>query len=136
MTLPIVDTPLSERPRLPEPPGEAWDPGAIVDRRRQPGALVVTTGQQAGLFTGPAYTVWKALSARGLAPTLERRWGRPVVPIFWVPADDHDFDEVAGVSWLAADGALVTASLPPREPDAPLTPLGREPLGEAVLALL
>jgi bacillithiol biosynthesis cysteine-adding enzyme BshC len=148
MTLPIVDTPLPERPGLPEPRGEAWDPGleaalvpapglgAIVERLRQPGALVVTTGQQAGLFTGPAYTVTKALSARGLARVLERRWRRPVVPVFWVPADDHDFDEVASVSWLGADGGLVTASLPPRAPDAPLTPLGREPLGAAVLEAL
>ncbi|HEV8355134.1 MAG TPA: bacillithiol biosynthesis cysteine-adding enzyme BshC [Gemmatimonadales bacterium] len=145
MSLPIVDTPLPERPGLPEPRAEAWDralepalvaaPGldAIIGRLRQPGALVVTTGQQTGLFTGPAYTVSKALSARGLALVLERRWRRPVVPVFWVPADDHDFDEVATVSWLGADGGLVTASLPPRAPEAPLTPLGREPLGAAVL---
>jgi len=148
MSVPVFDTPLPEWPRMPEPRAEEWDPAlepalvpapgldAIVARLRAPGALAVTTGQQAGLFTGPAYTVTKALSARGLALTLERRWGRPVVPVFWVPADDHDFDEVASVSWLAADGALVTASLPPRAPDAPLAPLGRELLGEPVRTLL
>jgi bacillithiol synthase len=148
MSVPLFDTPLPERPVAPEPRADGWDaalepalipaPGleAIAARLRAPGALVVTTGQQAGLFTGPAYTVSKALSARALALELERRWRRPVVPVFWVPADDHDFDEVASVSWLGADGGLVTASLPRRAPDAPLTPLGREPLGEGVLAAL
>jgi bacillithiol biosynthesis cysteine-adding enzyme BshC len=148
MSVPLFDTPLPDRPELPEPRADGWDaalepalveaPGleAIVARLRAPGALVVTTGQQAGLFTGPAYTVSKALSARALALVLERRWRRPVVPVFWVPSDDHDFDEVASVSWLGADGGLVTASLPRRAPDAPLTPLGREPLGDGVLAAL
>src|SRR3970282_743622 len=108
----------------------------ILARLREPGALVVTTGQQPGLFTGPSYSISKALSARALARILEARWGRPVVPLYWVPGDDHDLHEVASVSWLNAEGGLVTAALPPRPPDAPLTPLWREPLGDAVLPLL
>jgi bacillithiol synthase len=148
MTLPIVDTPLAATLRLPAPRESRWNaelepallraPGneAALARLRLPGALVVTTGQQPGLFTGPALAVTKALSARALALVLEHRWNRPVVPLYWVPGDDHDLREVASVSWLNAEGGLVTAALPPRPPEAPLTPLWRELLGEPVLPLL
>jgi bacillithiol biosynthesis cysteine-adding enzyme BshC len=64
----------------------------------QPGTVVVATGQQVGLFSGPAYTVYKALHAAKLA-----RWltsiGIPAVPIFWLATEDHDFDEVNHV-WV------------------------------------
>ncbi len=145
MTLPVHDTPLAAAPALPGPREGGWNqaltpaliqaPGldAILARLREPGALVVTTGQQPGLFTGPSYAVSKALSARALALALERRWGRPVVPVFWVPGDDHDFDEVASVAWLAGDGGLMHASLEHGAPDAALTPMSRQPLGAGVL---
>jgi bacillithiol biosynthesis cysteine-adding enzyme BshC len=95
--------------------------------------LVVTTGQQPGLFTGPLYGVHKALSAAALASHLERRWERPVVPVFWIAGDDHDFAEANHSSWLAADGTLTSWSLPPRAAEAALTPMYRERLGEAIL---
>ena len=103
---------------------------------RQPGALAVTTGQQPALFTGPLYTIYKALSTAALARILERQWQRPVVPVFWVAGDDHDFTEASQASWIAGDGTVRTASLPPRPPDAPLTPLYREPLGPSVTDIL
>jgi bacillithiol biosynthesis cysteine-adding enzyme BshC len=105
--------------------------GAVA-RLREPGALVVTTGQQPGLFTGPLYTVHKALSAAALARVLERRWERPVVPVFWLASDDHDFAEASQASWVGPDGSLVTAALPARPPEAPLTPMYRQPLGDGV----
>src|SRR5688500_17331444 len=109
---------------------------AAQERLRRPGALAVTSGQQPGLFTGALYTVHKALSTAALARVLERQWGRPVVPIFWVAGDDHDFAEASGASWLTADGSLASAALPPRPPEAPLTPMYRQPLGEGVAAAL
>jgi bacillithiol biosynthesis cysteine-adding enzyme BshC len=109
---------------------------ALLGRLRTPGALAVTTGQQPGLFTGPLYTIHKALSAAALAGILEERWGRPVVPIFWLAGDDHDFAEASTASWITADGAIATAALPPRPPEAPLTPMYRLPLGEGVRAAL
>jgi bacillithiol biosynthesis cysteine-adding enzyme BshC len=109
---------------------------AQLERLRRPGALAVTTGQQPGLFTGPLYTVHKALSAVALAGLLEARWRTPVVPVFWLAGDDHDFAEASTASWLAADGTLASASLPPRPPDAPLTPMYRQPLGEGVVPAL
>ena len=109
---------------------------AAVAKLREPGALAVTSGQQPGLFTGPLYTVHKALSTAALARVLERQWGRPVVPIFWIAGDDHDFAEASEAAWLTADGSLASASLPPRPPEAPLTPMYRQPLGDAVTAAL
>ncbi|HET7603553.1 MAG TPA: bacillithiol biosynthesis cysteine-adding enzyme BshC [Gemmatimonadales bacterium] len=109
---------------------------ALRARLTLPGALTVTTGQQPALFLGPLYTLHKALSAAALAQLLEERWGRPVIPIFWVAGDDHDWEEARGAHWLDDAGQLITGVLPEREPDAPMTPLWREPLGEGIRALV
>jgi bacillithiol synthase len=59
----------------------------------RPGTLVVTTGQQVGLFSGPAYTIYKALTAVKLARHLTES-GMPAVAVFWLATEDHDFEEV------------------------------------------
>ncbi len=110
--------------------------GAAFERLADPRVLAVTTGQQPALLTGPMYTVHKALSAAALARELERRWKRPVVPIFWIAGDDHDFAEANNAAWLSADGALEHASLAPRDPSAPMRPMYREPLGPDIEELL
>jgi bacillithiol biosynthesis cysteine-adding enzyme BshC len=66
---------------------------ASLDRLAQPGTLAVLTGQQVGLFSGPAYTVYKALHAARLAEWLTSN-GLPAVPVFWLATEDHDFAEV------------------------------------------
>src|SRR5207247_9977374 len=68
-------------------------PGPGRDRLAAGDVLAVTTGQQPGLFTGPLYTVYKAVSAIAVARELERERGVPVVPGFWVAGDDRDFAE-------------------------------------------
>ena len=123
-------------PELLEACIEAPGTAPLLERLRQPGVLAVTTGQQPALLTGPLYTVHKALSAAALARELEARWGRPVVPIFWVAGDDHDFAEANHASWIDADGRVARASLAPRPADAPLTPLYRELLGGEIEELL
>jgi bacillithiol biosynthesis cysteine-adding enzyme BshC len=115
-------------------PSSALEEG--LKRLRLPGALAVTSGQQPGLFTGPLYTIHKALSTASLARVLERRWRRPVVPVFWLAGDDHDFAEASTASWIGPDGELATVSLPPRPAEAPLTPMYRQPLGEGVTPAL
>ena len=57
-------------------------------------SVAVVTGQQAGLFGGPLFTLLKALTTLGLARRLARECGTDVVPIFWIDAEDHDLDEV------------------------------------------
>lgn len=56
-------------------------------------ALAVVTGQQVGLLTGPAYSVYKALTAIRLAAQLETQ-GIPAVPVFWLATEDHDLQEI------------------------------------------
>lgn len=148
MTLRIVPTPLAPVVEAPAPREGDFDPSladaiipsharaAALARLAEPGAFVITTGQQPGLFTGPLYTIYKALSTAALARVLERQWQRPVVPVFWVAGDDHDFAEASQASWLSGEGALVTAALPPRPPEAPLTPMYRQPLGPEVERIL
>jgi bacillithiol biosynthesis cysteine-adding enzyme BshC len=96
--------------------------------------VVVTTGQQPGLFGGPLYTWWKALSALALADGLEEATGIPVAPVFWAATDDADFAE-AGETFVAVTGGLDRLVLPPpgmagaRLADIPLpdpTPLLRQ----------
>lgn len=62
-------------------------------RLAQPGTVAVVTGQQVGLFSGPAYTVFKAVTAVKLAQRLNED-GIPAVPVFWLATEDHDFAEV------------------------------------------
>ncbi|MFT5434097.1 MAG: bacillithiol biosynthesis cysteine-adding enzyme BshC [Myxococcota bacterium] len=73
------------------PPTEARTAG--LDALAKDAACVVT-GQQAGLFGGPLYTVHKTLSAIATAQALQEETGRSVVPIFWLQSEDHDFPEI------------------------------------------
>ena len=106
--------------------------GPALERLRAPGALTVTTGQQPALFLGPLYTLHKALSAAALAAALEARWQRPVVPVFWLAGDDHDWEEARSAAWIGDRGGLETASLRHRPASAPMAPLARELLGPEV----
>lgn len=64
-----------------------------LDSWVEKGGLVVTTGQQPGLFGGPLYSIYKALTTLSLARALEAELARPVLPLFWVASDDHDWAE-------------------------------------------
>lgn len=70
------------------------------------GAMVVVTGQQAGVLGGPLYTVYKALTAVHLARDWTERLGQPVVPVFWVAAEDHDYPEAARLAWPSDAGPV------------------------------
>jgi bacillithiol biosynthesis cysteine-adding enzyme BshC len=64
-----------------------------LERLAKPGTVAVVTGQQVGLFSGPAYTIYKALHAVKLASWLTEN-GIEAVPVFWLATEDHDFAEV------------------------------------------
>jgi bacillithiol biosynthesis cysteine-adding enzyme BshC len=64
-----------------------------LNKLREQNAVAVLCGQQAGLLSGPLYTVYKAAMAVKLAARLEKELSRPVVPVFWIAAEDHDFSE-------------------------------------------
>ena len=105
--------------------------GAAADRLERVvagGGIVVTTGQQPGLFGGPVYTWSKALSALALADAIERSCDIPVAPVFWAATDDADLAE-ASVTAIAVPGGaerLVMQPHPDSRNGAPmcLTPLG------------
>ncbi|HKO36552.1 MAG TPA: bacillithiol biosynthesis cysteine-adding enzyme BshC [Pyrinomonadaceae bacterium] len=73
--------------------------------------VAVVSGQQAGLFTGPLYTIYKALSAVKLAECLSQR-GVKAVPVFWIATEDHDFAEVASAEFINRDCALAKVAVP------------------------
>ena len=79
-----------------DPPAEV---AASLLAIEHPGACAVISGQQPGLLAAPLYTLYKAVQTCRLASSLRRQFGRPVVPLFWNHADDHDVAEVHH-SWL------------------------------------
>lgn len=72
---------------------------------REPDTVAVVTGQQAGLFTGPLYTIYKALSAIKMAECLSKN-GQKAVPVFWIATEDHDFKEVSTATVRGREGKL------------------------------
>ncbi len=76
--------------------------------------VFLLTGQQTGLFAGPVFTLYKCLTAEACAEHLEIECGRPVVPVFWLQTEDHDYQEVSRVSILNREATLTSLALPPR----------------------
>lgn len=100
------------------------------------GSLVVTTGQQPGLLGGPLYGLYKGLAAAAFAARLERELGEPVVPVFWVAGDDHDFQEANQATILSTENELLALALRERPHDAAQLPLASEPVGPEITAVL
>lgn len=73
-----------------------------------PDSLAVCTGQQTGLFGGPLFTLYKALTVLQLAERFQAALGRPVVPLFWMASEDHDVAEADHVQLADRTGALAT----------------------------
>ena len=96
------------------------------------GAVAVVSGQQVGLFGGPAYAFYKALTAIQAAETLTQQ-GINAVPVFWMATEDHDVDEVRHVTWFQ-EGELLRFELPKAGPDG--IPVGRIRLGPEVEELV
>lgn len=113
------------------------DREAVAGARRlaEPGALAVVTGQQPGLFGGPLYSLAKAMSAVAAARALERITGRVVVPVFWVEADDHDFEEIRTAWLLDRSGEPKSFRYAP-EREEPGLSAARRRLDRTVTALL
>ncbi|MDP4104828.1 MAG: bacillithiol biosynthesis cysteine-adding enzyme BshC [Bacillota bacterium] len=65
-----------------------------IEKLKQDNSVVVIGGQQAGILTGPLYTLHKVISIIKLAEEKERQLNVPVVPVFWIAGEDHDYQEV------------------------------------------
>ena len=85
-----------ERRHAPAPAREA------AAKLADPSTVAVVTGQQAGLFGGPLFTLLKAVTAIRVAARASRDHGVTVVPVFWIDAEDHDWNEIASCGVLDA----------------------------------
>ncbi|KAF9128212.1 bacillithiol biosynthesis cysteine-adding enzyme BshC [Paenibacillus cellulositrophicus] len=65
-----------------------------LDLLAKEGTLAVVGGQQSGLFTGSLLVIYKAMTIIQSAQEAAKKFNRPVVPVFWIAGEDHDFDEV------------------------------------------
>ena len=101
---------------------------------RESDCVAVVSGQQAGLFTGPLYTIYKALTAVKLAGCLRQR-NTKAVPVFWIAAEDHDFAEVAKVEFVSRDCQLKSVEVSSQIHDEG-QPVGRVVLDESVHAVV
>ena len=113
-------------------------PSANLDRLAQPGTVAVVTGQQVGLFSGPAYTIYKALTAVRLARELSAQ-GTLAVPVFWLATEDHDFPEISKAWVFGPSGEAVSVAVdaPAGSVDSPVGQLvpTRYPIDEMAEAL-
>ena len=96
----------------------------------RPETVAVVTGQQVGLFGGPAYTIYKALTAAHLAAQLTGQ-GIPAVPLFWLPTEDHDFAEVNHTYVFGPDHRPIKLSVD--GPDQGEQPVGAIPIASPPL---
>lgn len=111
----------------------SWDASpqtlANLGRLRQ-GAAAVVTGQQVGLFGGPMFALYKALTAVKLAEEASKA-GVDAVPVFWLATSDHDLAEVNHVAFPGSDGALQTITTTSH--DVTGAPVSAVHLGEEIL---
>ncbi len=84
---------------------------AAIRELAEPETVAIVTGQQAGLFTGPLFTLYKAWTAIVVARRV-RAYGVRAVPIFWIHSEDHDLAEATGCGLLGRDGEWVELRYP------------------------
>ncbi len=108
---------------------------AALARVREGAGFLITTGQQPGLFGGPLYSLYKGLTAIRLAEAAEQALGVPVMAVFWIASEDHDWEEANHSNLLNRDNEVQRISLGERPSEAalPLSSLAVESsLGEAI----
>ncbi len=106
-----------------------------INKLLDPTTTAVFTGQQVTIFGGPLYVFYKAALAVRLAESNCRRLQSSVVPIFWLAADDADFDEVARVIVPGKDEKLQELVYRPKQhPDGQT--MGSVRFDDAILNLL
>lgn len=87
-----------------------------IEKLLDPTSVVVIGGQQAGLLTGPLYTIHKVISILTLAKQQEKELNIPVIPVFWIAGEDHDFDEINHV-FVKEDGIIKKKTYPEQHED-------------------
>lgn len=104
---------------------------AAAERLRDSRTVAIVTGQQAGLFGGPLFTLLKAVTAIQLAERVAREHHVQTVAVFWIDAEDHDWNEVGSCEVLDAEYQTRTVTLA-RPPGAGEVPFASVRLDAAV----
>ncbi|MFJ7747194.1 bacillithiol biosynthesis cysteine-adding enzyme BshC [Peribacillus sp. NPDC097295] len=86
-----------------------------IEGLRRDDSVVVVGGQQAGLLSGPLYTIHKVISIIKLAQEQRKALGKPVIPVFWIAGEDHDLAEVNHV-YVMKNGKPDKKSYPSYQP--------------------
>ncbi len=94
-----------------------------INKLNSENAVAVVAGQQACLFGGPYLVILKALAAIKIAHQWEKNLSLPVVPIFWIAADDHDYKEISSVDTFDQSGELSRLTID-HDPDKRYPPIG------------
>jgi bacillithiol synthase len=121
----------AQQDRRQAPPRAREAARLLADRR----TVAVVTGQQAGLFGGPLFTLFKALTAIKLAEQVGREHSVPAVAVFWIDAEDHDWEEIRSCTVFDGESTPQTVALASRPGAAP-APVGTVPVDESILAVL
>jgi uncharacterized protein YllA (UPF0747 family) len=96
--------------------------------------LFVVTGQQTGFAGGPLLTLYKALTTVVFADWLQTRLSIPTIPLFWIAADDTDFDEIRSLFMLTSDMSPLSTSISDKahDPGMPTGDIGIEPVSDSL----
>jgi len=106
-----------------------------AQRLANPQTVTILTGQQAGLFGGPLFTLLKAVTALKLAEQVSREHHVPAVAVFWIDAEDHDWEEVRSCTVFDEDLTPRTVSLAPR-PGADPAPVATIRLDDSIVTAI
>ena len=130
----IADLVLAQQRTRTAPPNAL----AAAERLRDPETVAIVTGQQAGLFGGPLFTLLKALTVLRLAERTSAEHGVPTVAVFWIDAEDHDWNEVKTCGVLDAEHNLVRIALddPPAAREGPVAGVRLDDSASAAAAML
>jgi bacillithiol synthase len=127
-----IATVIAEQQERRQAPARAREAARLLADRR---TVAVVTGQQAGLFGGPLFTLLKAMTAIKLAEQVSRDHHLAAVAVFWIDAEDHDWEEVRSCTVFDETLAPRTVSLPAR-PGAEPAPVANVRLDDSIVAAL
>jgi bacillithiol synthase len=122
---------VAQQDRRQAPPRAREAASLLADRN----TVAIVTGQQAGLFGGPVFTLLKALTALKLAEQVGRDHQVPAIAVFWIDAEDHDWEEIRSCTVFDAGLTPRTVSLPAR-PGAEPTPIATVQLDDSIVMAL
>lgn len=104
-----------------------------INRLADPKALTVVTGQQLTIYGGPLFTVYKTLTAIIYAKKWSVALNRPLIPVFWLADEDHDYEEVVSLS-LPQNGTTSSIKYNQSFPEHFTPPVGDIKFTEEILS--